>query len=124
MLRRRSVYRDGGTNTLRIYESLHGEFVQRLLTRYGSSPDWSWPMVTSHNERYAMAHEVNVQLSSKIVQHKDMAIEVKQDGSLLGRLLVSKGNVEWKPAGNQIRKHQLSCVKFAGLMEAHGKVVR
>ncbi len=71
-----------------------------------------------------MAHEVNVQLSSKLVQHKDMAIEVKRNGGLLGRLLISKGNVEWKPVGNQVNKHRVSWLKFAELMETHGKPVR
>ncbi|MEK2611443.1 hypothetical protein WLF18_20265 [Pseudomonas shirazensis] len=67
-----------------------------------------------------MAHEVKINLQSKLVQHQDVEIEVKKDGAKLGKILVSKGNVEWLPSGNHVNKFRLSWTKFSELMEAHG----
>lgn len=71
-----------------------------------------------------MAHEVIANLHSKLVGHKDLEVEVKQDGSKLGTLLISKGNIEWLPASNHVNKHRLSWKKFAELMEDQGKPAR
>jgi len=71
-----------------------------------------------------MTHEVRVKLISKIVAHKDLEIEVKEGRSKLGTLLISKGNIEWRPAWKQIKKHRLSWKKFAELMQRRGRTVR
>ena len=71
-----------------------------------------------------MAHEVTLDIATKFVLHKDVKIEVKTDDGKLGTLLVSKGNVEWLPAGNFVNKKRLSWAKFAELMEAQGKAVK
>ena len=71
-----------------------------------------------------MAHEVTLNLNSKFVLNKDIEIEVKTDDGKLGTLLVSKGNVEWKPVGNSRNKKRLSWTKFAALLESEGKAVK
>lgn len=71
-----------------------------------------------------MAHEVILDISTKFVLHKDVTIEIKKDGKKLGTVLVSKGNIEWVPAGNYVNKKRLSWTKFAALMEAHGRDVK
>ena len=71
-----------------------------------------------------MAHEVTLHLNSKFVLNKDIEIEVKTDDGKLGTLLVSKGNVEWKPVGNSRNKKRLSWTKFAALLESEGKAVK
>lgn len=71
-----------------------------------------------------MAHEVTLDIATKFVLHKDVKIEVRTNDGKLGTLLVSKGNVEWLPAGNFINKKRLSWAKFAELMEAQGKPVK
>ncbi|MCP1290620.1 hypothetical protein NK214_10505 [Chromobacterium sp. S0633] len=68
-----------------------------------------------------MAHQVLLNLSEKIILHKDVEIEVKVDSTRLGKLLISKGNIEWLPSGNSVNKHRLSWTKFAQLMETQGK---
>jgi hypothetical protein len=65
-----------------------------------------------------MAHEISVEINEKVVLHKDAEIEVKKDGKKLGTILVSKGNIEWRPANKSVTKHRLSWTKFAELMEA------
>lgn len=71
-----------------------------------------------------MAHEVTMDISTKFVLHKDVTIDVKKDGRKLGTALISKGNIEWVPAGNSVNKKRLSWAKFAELMVAEGKDVR
>lgn len=71
-----------------------------------------------------MAHEVSVDITTKFLLHKNMVVEVKKDGSKLGSALISKGNIEWVPAGNSVNKYRLSWAKFAQLMESEGKPVR
>lgn len=72
-----------------------------------------------------MAHEVRAKVDTKIVAHKDLEIVVKttRDGKL-GKLLISKGNIEWLPTGNSVRKRRLSWKKFAELFESEGRPVR
>lgn len=71
-----------------------------------------------------MAHEVKINLQSKLVQHQDVEIEVKKDNSKLGTILISKGNIEWVPSGNSANKRRLSWAKFAELMESQGQPLR
>ncbi len=71
-----------------------------------------------------MAHEVTLDISTKFLLHKDVTIDVKKDGKKLGTALISKGNIEWVPAGNSVNKKRLSWVKFAELMVTEGKHVK
>ncbi|MBB4125817.1 hypothetical protein GGR77_001088 [Xanthomonas translucens] len=71
-----------------------------------------------------MAHEVTLDISTKFLLHKDVTIEVKKDGKKLGTALISKGNIEWVPAGNSVNKKRLSWAKFADLMVSEGKDVK
>ena len=71
-----------------------------------------------------MAHEVTLDISTKFLLHKDVTVTVKKDGRMLGTALISKGNIEWVPAGNSVNKKRLSWAKFAALMVAEGKDVR
>ena len=71
-----------------------------------------------------MSHEVRAKIDTKIVQHKDLEITIRTDGSKLGTLLVSKGNIEWLPKGNSVNKRRLTWQRFARLMEDEGRRVR
>ncbi|MNY72263.1 hypothetical protein D3C86_2107760 [compost metagenome] len=68
-----------------------------------------------------MAHEVKINLQSKLVQRQDVEVEVKKDGGKLGTILISQGNIEWVPSGNHVNKRHLKWTQFAELMEEHGK---
>jgi hypothetical protein len=58
------------------------------------------------------------------VVNADAEIEVRgTDGELLGRLLVSRGSVDWAPANKQLR-HRMRWRRFARLMEEEGRLVR
>ena len=71
-----------------------------------------------------MTHEVTMDVSTRIVRHKDVNIEVKKDGAKLGTLMISQGNIEWVPAGNYVNKKRLSWTQFADLMEERGRNIR
>lgn len=71
-----------------------------------------------------MAHEVQLDINSKFVLHKDVKIEVANDQGKLGTLLISKGNIEWMPASHHVNKHRLSWTKFAELMTTIGRPVK
>ena len=71
-----------------------------------------------------MIHEVRAKIDTKVVTHKDLEITVKVDGGKLGKLLISKGNVEWLPRGNSVKKRRMRWSKFAELMEERGTLVR
>ncbi len=65
-------------------------------------------------------HDVTLDLHTKVVAHKDIEVTVRSDGSKLGTLLVSKGNIEWLPENNSVSKYRLTWEKFAGVMEEVG----
>jgi hypothetical protein len=69
-----------------------------------------------------MAHEVTIELQSTFVLRKDVTFEIKKDDAKLGTLLISKGNIEWVPAGNSVNKHRMTWAKFADLMATEGTV--
>lgn len=71
-----------------------------------------------------MAHEVTLDIATKLVSHKDVKVEVKNNEGKLGTLLISKGNIEWLPAGNHVNKKRMTWKNFANFMEEHGKNVK
>ncbi|MFO3706949.1 hypothetical protein ACI6Q5_18715 [Xanthomonas codiaei] len=68
-----------------------------------------------------MAHEVTMDIATKFVLHKDVKVEVKSNGSKLGTLLISKGNIEWLSSGAHVNKKRLTWAQFAKLIEGEGK---
>jgi len=71
-----------------------------------------------------MAHEVRARMDTKVVAHKDLEITIKSNGQKIGKLLISKGNIEWLPSGNSVNKRRLSWWRFARVMEREGRRVK
>lgn len=69
-------------------------------------------------------HDVTIEIPKKSIQAKDIKFTVKSDGGMLGSLLVSKGNIEWIPANNSVRKRRLTWERFAQMMESEGRKAR
>ena len=67
-------------------------------------------------------HDVAFSIPEKFVLSKDVEFDVRSDGQKLGRLLISKGNIEWVPANNIVNKYRLSWEAFAKLIEGTGRV--
>lgn len=68
-----------------------------------------------------MAHEVRVKIDTAVVGSKDFEIVVKTDNVKLGTLLISKGNIEWRPTKHSVNKNRLTWTQFAKLMEERGR---
>ena len=71
-----------------------------------------------------MAHEISLELNTKVVLNKDIKFLIHKDNSVLGRLLISKGNIEWLPRNKRNNGQRLTWEKFAELMKTEGKAVR
>jgi hypothetical protein len=69
-------------------------------------------------------HSVNVKLNTNVVAYKDVEIIVREDGRKLGTLLISRGNIEWRPAWKILKKHRLSWSKFAEMMTSEGRTIK
>lgn len=69
-------------------------------------------------------HDVTIEIPKKSIQAKDIKFTVKSDGGMLGSLLDSKGNIEWIPANNSVRKRRLTWERFAQMMESEGRKAR
>jgi len=70
-----------------------------------------------------MAHEVKLKLHSRIIASKDIEISVRDSSGKLGTLLISKGNIEWRPAWKSVKKYRFTWGQFADRMR-EGKSVR
>jgi len=72
-----------------------------------------------------MANDVKVKINASVpVKYTDFEVVVRNNGSKLGTLLISKGNVEWLAKNNSVNKKRLSWVKLAEIMEEHGRLVK
>jgi hypothetical protein len=72
-----------------------------------------------------MADQVKLKLNTNVVGSKDVEINISTSGSgKLGTILISKGNIEWLPAWNSVKKHRMPWRKFAEVMEREGKLAR
>ncbi len=70
-----------------------------------------------------MAHEVRLKVNTNVVGYKDVEISVRGSSGKLGTVLISKGNIEWRPARKSVRKHRFTWAQFAEMMK-EGKPVR
>lgn len=69
-------------------------------------------------------HDVSFEIPAKFALAKDVVFDIKSDGAKLGSILISKGNIEWKPAKAVTTKYRMSWEKFAAVMEANGRQVK
>lgn len=67
-----------------------------------------------------MAYDVTLKTAAFDVANKDIAFGIKQNGSVLGHLLISKGGVEWVPKDHEKGRH-LKWTEFAEKMIEFGE---
>jgi hypothetical protein len=60
-------------------------------------------------------HRVEISEPSRRVLNSDVEFTVYSDGSVLGTLFVSKGSIDWRPAGHQ-KAHHWTWEQFARVM--------
>ncbi len=67
-----------------------------------------------------MAHQVKMEAHVRDVLNKDVTFHVKNDGGVLGTLMVSKGGVEWRPAHKSVKTIRMNWRQFAKAMTING----
>ncbi len=66
-------------------------------------------------------HNVKFSLPSAELKHADVEFVVYSDGSLFGKLLVSKGAVVWRPRSKSWRGKKMGWHRFSVFMQTHGR---
>ncbi|USE78849.1 hypothetical protein NDR89_19625 [Cupriavidus gilardii] len=65
---------------------------------------------------------VELKISSPIeIVNKDQVVTIREDNngkpSIIGKLKISRGTLEWWPRGNKVNAHPIKWAQFAQLME-------
>jgi hypothetical protein len=68
-------------------------------------------------------HSISMKQPEEVVLGKDVIFLIKRDGRKLGELHVSKGNLEWVPAGSKVKTYRLRWAQVADLFEENGRLV-
>ena len=69
------------------------------------------------------SHAISMKQPQEVILGKDVQFIIKRDGSKLGELHVSKGTLEWVPAGSKIKTYRLRWAQVATLFEDNGRLV-
>jgi len=67
-----------------------------------------------------MAHDIEVTYPAQKVKNKDIVFTVRQNGTLMGRVKISKGNIDWFKPNAQTRTGRASWAQFKAWMEDEG----
>ena len=65
-------------------------------------------------------HDIDVSIPAQSVRNTDLVINIKSDGRQFGRLLVSRGSIDWVPANSPITR-RMTWERFAELMDSEGQ---
>jgi hypothetical protein len=66
-------------------------------------------------------HTVKVRLPKRVeVFSKDLDVEVRRNGSIIGNLKISKGSLDWRDVSDRNYYRSLKWEKFAELAKDHG----
>ena len=68
-------------------------------------------------------HSISMKQPKEVILGKDVQFTVKRDGRKLGELHVSKGNLEWVPAGTKYKTYRLGWAQVAAIFEDEGRLV-
>jgi len=66
-------------------------------------------------------HRVTFSLPERELGHADIEFLVRSNGSVIGKLLVSKGAIVWRKKWKSRRGKKLGWRRFHELMQEHGR---
>ena len=69
------------------------------------------------------SHSISMKQPQEVILGKDVQFTIKRDGRKLGELHVSKGNLEWVPAGSKIKTYRLKWAQVSAMFENEGRLV-
>lgn len=68
-----------------------------------------------------MAHKVQItQFPEAEIQRKDIVLSISEDGEKIGEIHISKGSIDFWPAGNPVNYRRATWSRFADIMREHG----
>ena len=70
-----------------------------------------------------MSHQVDFILPERRLGKADVVFDVRENGARVGRLLISKGAIEWIPRSKKLRR-KWSWARFDSLIRELGRKVR
>ena len=70
-----------------------------------------------------MSHQVDFTLPERRLGKNDVVFDVRENGARVGRLLISKGAIEWIPRSKKLRR-KWSWGRFDALIRELGRKVR
>jgi hypothetical protein len=87
--------------------------------------NWLLPLSQQSRGRgHKMAsHAISMKQPQEVILGKDVQFIVKRNGRKLGELHVSKGNLEWVPAGSKAKTYRLRWEQVAAMFEDNGRLV-
>jgi hypothetical protein len=66
-------------------------------------------------------HKLDLNLPKSTIVNSDAEVVVHSDDVLLGRLLISKGGVDWRPGNNKKFHYSMGWEKFGDIMVLEGR---
>ena len=69
------------------------------------------------------AHEIEMQVPAQSIKNSDATITIWADGVVHGRLLISRGSVDWVPGRATKRRYSMTWEKLDEVMKAQGRDV-
>jgi len=71
-----------------------------------------------------MAHTVSMSLPKTTISKPDVEFAIKKNGVLLGKLKISKGNIQWWPSGASKNGYRLSWSTLGEVFLNHGTPIK
>jgi hypothetical protein len=68
-------------------------------------------------------HAISMKQPKEVILGKDVQFSIIRNGRKLGELHVSKGNLEWVPAGSRTKTFRLRWAQVAQIFEENGRLV-
>lgn len=68
-------------------------------------------------------HKILMKQPKEVILGKDVQFIIQRDGSKLGELHLSQGNLEWIPSGSKTKTYRLRWVQVAKIFIEQGRSV-
>jgi hypothetical protein len=102
-----------------------GGYVRNRRQRWRVVPVQIIGYATSIGENLVMAtHEIKLKFPAHEAVNSDITVSVKSDDTLLGRIEISRGSIDWWPANKSKVHYKMSWESFQKLMESNGRQVK
>lgn len=71
-----------------------------------------------------MAHSISVEMPRMEIKNQDLCVVIRKNSVKIGELLISKGNLEFIPAGHSRNAKRFTWADLQYYMELYGRNVK